>query len=319
MTEKHLADLYRLLPASEEALLSRLILGYRALRNVPLSAEQAFNFLRCRTARSLPKKLPQLKELFVRRYARVFPRGFSLTASFDGSKQYSITYSVASGTASSPGPAIVPNVFGKQGKTPSFKKLRALYEACAGECSGLSGDAEGAGAGNDDGPVVVRSRGKRPPGEPLPLIPIDMEKVEALKEETEILTKELADIFESEDACDLPPCRRAVSENGKEKEVASETELAVLPFETLPIEALPFEEEALRSLPRRCRTCVGELLERTEWNKEEFADLSRRHDLMPNALLEDLNAWSIETLGDLLLLEGKGGWTVNRELTVLKN
>ncbi|MDR2137363.1 MAG: TerB N-terminal domain-containing protein [Synergistaceae bacterium] len=304
MTEKHLANLYRFLPASEEALLSRLVLGYRALRNVPLSAEQAFNLLRRRTARgrrtnvqgkiivpascSLPENLSQLKDLFTRRYHEVFSRGFSLSASFDGSKQHSVGYSVASGTlslsqniaksAKSPEPAIVPNVFGKQ--TPSFKKLRALYEACAEECSVFSKGG--------DGPVVVRPAGKKPPGEPLPLIPIDMERVEALKEETENLTKELAGIFDSFESEDVLPPQPP--------------------------------EDAPQSLPARYRACVEALLERTEWSKEEFADLARRHGSMPNALLEDLNVWSIEALGDLLLLEEEeeGGWTVNRDLQVPK-
>jgi hypothetical protein len=256
--------------------------------------------------------------LFLRRYPQAFPRGFSLSASFDGSKQHSVAYSIASGalsltqnikSAKSPEPAVIPNVVGKGSQ---FRKLRAFYDACVAEYVYFSDDFS-------DGPIVIRPARKRPPGEPLPLIHIDMEKVEALQKETEILTKELAAVFESnfeshsepKKVLDSPPRQLAVSECGEETEETEkspEAKFASLPF------SLPFEEKALRSLPRRCWSCVEALLARGEWSKEEFADLARQHQSMPNALLEDVNTWSIETLGDFLLLEDEGGWIVNRDL-----
>ncbi|MDR1979487.1 MAG: TerB N-terminal domain-containing protein [Synergistaceae bacterium] len=300
MTEKSLADLYRLLPASQGNMLSRLVLGHRALQNAPLSAEQAFNLLsrlpKTEKTRSFAPRFsssPELKRLFALRYGRVYPQGFTLSASFGQKrKKNSASYSVASGTlsfaqgAKSPEPAAIPNVLGKASQ---FKKLQGIYDVCIEELAASKGRSA------SDEFVVARPAGKRLPGEPLPLVRIDMDKVAALKEETETLTRELAAVFDSGE-----PDEPGFTQTSSPSEDAEE--------ET---EVLPFPQEVVRQLDRRYRPCVSALLRQAAWRKEDLSALARRHSLMPNSMLDAVNTWSAETLGDFLLLEEEGAWTVN--------
>jgi hypothetical protein len=308
MTEKSLADLYRLLPASRGSVLSRLVLGYRALQNAPLSAEQAFNLLR-----RLPKtgksrivsprfsSSPELQRLFAVGYERIYPQGFTLSASFGGKN--SAEYSVASGTlsfsngAKSPPPVAVPNVLGKASQ---FKKLQTLYDACIEEL------AASKGRNVSDELVVARPGGGKIPGEPLPLVRIDMNKVAALKEETEALTRDLAAIFDLGEA----DSREADSREAAEPELHR---TKTVPEDFL-LESLPFPKEIVEELDRRYWPCVSSLLRQAVWDKESLSSLARRHALMPNAMLEAVNTWSDETLGDFLLLEEGDVWILNLDL-----
>jgi hypothetical protein len=305
MTEKSLADLYRLLPASQGNAVSRLVLGYRALQNAPLSAEQAFNLLR-----RLPKagksrvvsprfsSSPELKRLFAIGYDRIYPRGFTLSASFG--KKNSAEYSVASGTLSlpngvkSPPPVTVPNVLGR---VSQFEKLQNLYDTCIEELAASKGRSP------SDELVVARPAGRKTSGERLPLVHIDMDRVAALKEETETLTRELAAVFEPEETTAQSGLARtrAIPKDVEEKE-EKEAEL------------LPFPKEITEELDRRYWPCVSSLLQRAEWSKEDLSSLARRHVLMPNAMLEAVNTWSAETLGDFLFLEKGDVWVLNLKL-----
>jgi hypothetical protein len=311
MTEKSLADLYRLLPSSQGGALSRLVLGYRALQNSPLSAEQAFNLLRrlpkTEKTRSFSPRFsssPELKRLFALGYGRIYPQGFTFSASF-GTKN-SVEYSVASGTLSfsknaksplkSPPPAVVPNVLGRRSQ---FKKLQALYDTCIGELAASKGRSPSGEL------VVVRPGGKRTPGEPLPLVHIDMGRVAALKEETEALTRELAAVFDPEEE--------------EEEEAAGGLHRAEADLNDAAegmereMERFPFSGAVMAELDSRYWACVPSLLGQAEWTKEGLSSLARRHGLMPNAMMEAVNTWSAEALGDFLLLEKDGVWTLNRD------
>ncbi|MDR1622744.1 MAG: TerB N-terminal domain-containing protein [Synergistaceae bacterium] len=312
MTGKNLADLYRLFPPSQGSTLSRLVLGYHALRNTPLSAEQAFNLLqrlpKTEKSKSFSPRFsssPELKRLFALRYGRVYPRGFTLSASFG--KKDPAAYSPASGTlASAEGmkplePATIPNVLGKASQ---FKKFQEIYDACIEELAAAKGRSV------SDELVVVRSAGKRPPGEPLPLVRIDLEKVAALREETESLTRQLAAVFVPEEENEAAGSGSVPAEsNPKDAEEGTEP--------------LPFSEDAVKKLDRGYWPCVSSLLRRAEWSKEDLAALARRCGLMPNAMLNAVNTWSVEALGDFLLIEStesmegaeeREAWTVNEEL-----
>jgi hypothetical protein len=314
MTEKSLADLYRLLPASRENILSRLVLGYRALQNSPLSAEQAFNLLQrlpnTAKARSLSPSFstsPKLLGLFARGYRRIYPQGFTLSASFGPSN--SVSYTVASGTLSfptgtkSPPPAVVPSVLGKASQ---FKKLQALYDTCIQELAGRNAPDE---------LVVVRPGGERTPGEPLPLVPIDMSKVAALKEETEILTQELASVFTPEESDPPDPLDTKMNKNGNGNgNINTGLGLDLKLDLDFKMKAMGFPKEVLDELDSRYWPCLSALLKQRAWNKEDLSLLTRRYGLLPNALMEAVNTWSAETLGDFLFLEENGVWTLMEEL-----
>jgi hypothetical protein len=300
MTSEKIADLYRCLPASprtQDSTLFRIVLGYRALKRTPLSPEQAFNILR----RLLPQRdaaeasQPGLKKLFALRYRQAYPEGLVLSSS--PRKKYSVAYSVASGTLSfprgskSPEPAGIPDVLGKKSQ---FKKLREIRETCLEEL--LPRSSGGRDLNGNEELVVMRMRGKKEPEEPscargfLPSIRVDMDKVALLKEETEILARELAVLFESEELPDSDPAR---GKNAPRQALEPKPDFS----------SLPFEEEAVRELDRKYWPCAAALLGRRQWSQEEFAALARRHGVMPNALFQELNAWSADTFGDFLLLE----------------
>jgi hypothetical protein len=319
MTGKKLANLYRCLSASQEPALFRLALGYCALRNAPLSSDQAFNVLKRLSAGKqgalkrkaapgrrgkIPGRRPErprplysgalypesqaLRDLFALRYQRAYPRGFVLSAS----RKRAVVYSIASGTLEfagglrSPEPALIPDVLAK---TSQFKGLRAIWDSLTPQESA-------------DELVVARAAGEKKTGEPLPLVRIDMNRVAALREETETLTRELAAILGADDPAEDVPSSRP-------------PELVKPAADAPEPPPLPFPQEALRALDSKYWPCLPQLLQRTAWNRKELSALARRHGLMPNAMLEDLNAWGMDELGDFLLLEENEGWLLNRELT----
>jgi hypothetical protein len=235
-----------------------------------------------------------------------------------------VEYGVASGTLSFnenksgskfPPPVEIPNV---PGKMSQFKKLLALRESC------LKGDGGEL--------VLVRRAGERTPGEALPgrrrgikpapdpvppvEIVIDAEKLSRLREETESLSQRLAGIFER-DAPQEPAKPEPAALNEKNRRRSGDTDAAAL-------SDLPFPPAALNRLDPKHVPVLRELLDREArsrdpWSAEEWATLARRHGFMPNALMEDLNTWGEEALGDLLVFDDDGP-ILNRDvLTALHN
>ncbi|MDR1873395.1 MAG: hypothetical protein LBQ90_00065, partial [Synergistaceae bacterium] len=74
---------------------------------------------------------------------------------------------------------------------------------------------------------------------------------------------------------------------------------------------LPFPGEAVNRLHPKYRAVLRALPERGTWSADEWSALARRHGFMPNALLEELNTWGEETLGDFLLLDEDGDLVLN--------
>lgn len=63
---------------------------------------------------------------------------------------------------------------------------------------------------------------------------------------------------------------------------------------------------------------LRELLQAEQWTRDAFEDIARRHQLMPFALMEALNEWSNEHLGDQIL-EGEETIIVYRQLLSNQN
>lgn len=303
MTEERLLDLHGFAPIPRKKTFP-LLLAWYALRGVALAPEQAFYVLRhLPLPRSTPDAFPlRLRDLFCRRYAQVYPSGLTLSTS---SRKCAVEYSVASGTLSfgergkSPPSADIPNVLGKMSQ---FRKLREIWTTCLE---------------NEDGDLVlVRRAGERTPGEPLPRrrrrgketppkvepieIVIDMDRVERLRAETENVARKLAAVF------------------GQDEPVPA-TEAGPVAKKQIPVPSdLPFAEEPLRVLDPKYLPVLREVLVRNAWSVDEWAALSRRHGFMPNALLEALNTWGEEALGDFLLLEEGGGLIPNEDVVKLQ-
>jgi hypothetical protein len=61
------------------------------------------------------------------------------------------------------------------------------------------------------------------------------------------------------------------------------------------------------------KRALSEVLLRAEWSKAEMDEIARKHGLMVNGLIDGLNAWADEQLGDYLI-DGDGPYTVQRSL-----
>jgi hypothetical protein len=69
----------------------------------------------------------------------------------------------------------------------------------------------------------------------------------------------------------------------------------------------------VEALDARYRGILAELITREEWSAAELRQISARSRLMPNAILEAINTWSDECLGDFLIEEADG-WRIRREM-----
>jgi hypothetical protein len=56
-------------------------------------------------------------------------------------------------------------------------------------------------------------------------------------------------------------------------------------------------------LDKRYHNLLNELLEETEWNIKHFEDLTKKYNQMPLGVLDAINEWSDEFLGDFLIIE----------------
>ncbi len=71
--------------------------------------------------------------------------------------------------------------------------------------------------------------------------------------------------------------------------------------------------ETFVGLESRYGLALEELVAKNEWERQDLEDLARRHALMPNGLIDEINAWADECLGDYLI-EGEGPYTIRGEL-----
>jgi hypothetical protein len=67
----------------------------------------------------------------------------------------------------------------------------------------------------------------------------------------------------------------------------------------------PVSDDRFAGLDLRFHTALAELLTRDTWERDNFDALARRFGLMPNGLLESVNTWSDEHLGDFLIEDDK--------------
>lgn len=71
--------------------------------------------------------------------------------------------------------------------------------------------------------------------------------------------------------------------------------------------------EHAAQLDLRYHDIAAELLQRDRWPVVEVNGVCQRHHLMPSAVLDALNAWSEDFLGDLMIAE-QGDWVIDRKL-----
>ena len=153
-----------------------------------------------------------------------------------------------------------------------------------------------------DQPIVVDQGSAGRPGEAIPRPPgafrLDQSAIAALIEETEQVRGMLAEVFAGEE--DEAPAPSIASRPSAAEPVAPGAESENQP-------EFPGLEAGLAPV-------LQELLTKPTWTTAEAHGLARRFRLMPNAVVERLNSWSEENLGDLLIEEQDDAWSVDHEL-----
>lgn len=145
-----------------------------------------------------------------------------------------------------------------------------------------------------DETVEIRTESPRAAGEPLPVI-------EKPKEETRVkLNQEYLRQILDETAKVTSILAEAIKDAEEENE---ETSLPSQSYQPVELD-IPVGQEWLSSLDKKYHLALVELLILQEWNKQEFHTLARKHGLMPEGLIDTINCWSDEHLGDFLIGEG---------------
>lgn len=158
-----------------------------------------------------------------------------------------------------------------------------------------------------DEPITVLKSGKTWMGEaiPPPVIKpefsINREKLKQTMEDTRAVQDILASVFEQEE---------------KEMEIGIEPEVKIpeTPVKTniRPGEFnLPFPSETIPSLDTKYLSMLHDIMKSDEMSQDDFTGLARKHNLMPRAAFDDINAWADEELGDFLLEESESRIVIN--------
>jgi uncharacterized tellurite resistance protein B-like protein len=77
---------------------------------------------------------------------------------------------------------------------------------------------------------------------------------------------------------------------------------------------LPFSNEQLAALDTRYYVPLAEILKEQAWSSEDLTQLAKRHQLMRSGMLDTINSWAYEALGDEILVEDDNMYKVNHSL-----
>lgn len=149
-------------------------------------------------------------------------------------------------------------------------------------------NADGRRIPEGEAPQPVAIPAPHPPASPSPTTAIDLTRLAAIRHETAEITSVLSEIFAEDDPVEIPPIVEPDAE-------------------------APDDESGLDGLDRRHRSLVVEIVERTQWAKDEFDRLVRSIGLMPGAAIETLNDWAYDRF-DECLLEGDDPIVANAHL-----
>lgn len=128
---------------------------------------------------------------------------------------------------------------------------------------------------------------------------LDASRIAAITHETSEVVKILADVLS-----DAPPSPRHPA-----------TVTTTAPAPTTPITPAP-ARHSFDGLPQQYHAIAAALCERPLWSTPDFADLARAHHLLANGVIEVVNSWADETLGDFLIEENANASaiTINAQL-----
>lgn len=152
--------------------------------------------------------------------------------------------------------------------------------------------------------IAPATRGK---GEAIPKPPaesesdkLDQEAIARILAETREVASILADVLDTDDSEEASaPNKPAPSVT---KQVPSLEDKANGPFGSIA-----------SSLDLKFHPALAELLTRPVWSEQDARNLARKHRLLPGGLVEAINAWTEDELGDSLILEGPD-WRLNADV-----
>ncbi len=140
---------------------------------------------------------------------------------------------------------------------------------------------------------------------PMPAeVVLDADRVQAILQETRevasLLTEALAEV---EGALEVPHLEPAVP---REERVERSEKGVPSPYSFLtpPHSLLAAADARFEGLPERYHAVLGVLTTRETWAAGDYARIVRDHSLFPSGLLDVVNEWAEERLGDWLLEDG---------------
>jgi uncharacterized tellurite resistance protein B-like protein len=132
-------------------------------------------------------------------------------------------------------------------------------------------------------------------------ISIDENKLKKTMEDTLAVKKILDSIFEQEqDVSDI--------KNSPTLELTADSGVTDLMGNR---GSLPFPPECITSLDVKYLPILNEIMISNKLSKIEFANMVKKHHLMPQAAFEEINSWADEELGDFLLVDHEDHITIN--------
>ena len=160
---------------------------------------------------------------------------------------------------------------------------------------------------------VQRIRREERIGEAIPqreLMPVD--KPSDITLNSEALTRIMAETAEVSRILGQALCENE-SEMNKSEVVERAMPSAVPVAVASPTNSnLPFSADQLMALDKRYHAPLAELLEQQVWSPDDLTKLAKRHQLMRTGMLDTINSWAYDSLGDEILVEDNNMYKVNQ-------
>ena len=196
------------------------------------------------------------------------------------------------------------------------KALRTLYRNLGLPAADLAAAITKTGARLErDAAVEVQPASPGAGGVPIPRPPeeapklrLDRAAIDAIVADTRDVAAILSEVFEAADEAGAP---ESAPEPSSSHGQAPAAKLVELPRASEATAALA------EGLDVRYHAALEELLSRDAWAQADVRHMAERHRLMPGAILDTINAWSDDFLGDFLIEETGGEWKINRELAMV--
>jgi len=165
--------------------------------------------------------------------------------------------------------------------------------------------------------VVIQSAETRTGGEAIPpltaeeagpaALKLDMARVAAISAETHEVIGLLAKAMAEDNGNSEPDVAPRFAP------VSTPTVTEVTPEKAVDDVITTILQDKLQSLDAKWHPIVQRLAARDSWSRTEFDSLAREHQFMPLSVLDAVNEWADQHLGDFLL-EGEDSITVRRSL-----